>query len=275
MPKYWYSIRDNVIKNEDDEQTVQKKEFNRKIVAAHKPYFMTYVYPELRTKNNTYNADSNHGALMRFSSYGIRNMEDLCNYEPKTKEMLESLKFYKKKVGCNPCVVNRICKIFEKEFDGYISKKIAHTFDYSILKRGVDYSKKSYQEVLKIYKDYQSKCEALQKKSKTEKHGNSDIEIQQQRDILAQTFRSECEIVCSNESELCDIILDICYQSEKSKQFVWDICGNMILRNLLSHNGNIIYFPKKVESDGEFEYCGESFVMCRKTIGGDNNDCIK
>ena len=30
-----------------------------------------------------------------------------------------------------------------------------------------------------------------------------------QKDILKQTFKSECEAICPNEDELCDIVLDL------------------------------------------------------------------
>ncbi len=274
MPAYWYNVRDNIVKDGDDEEMVARKKFNRKITAANKPYFMTYVYPALRTQNNTYNTNSDNGALMRFGSYGIRSIEDLYNYEPKTKEMIECLKFHEQMVGCNPCVVNKICWIFENVFNGYLTKKYKQPeFDYSILKCNVEYSKKSYEDVFALYKEYQKRTEAFQKKKRTEKL--SSLEGWDKKKVFVDWFKKECEIVCSNENELCDIVLDICYKTEKSKQFAWDICGNIILDNLLKNKGGVIHFPQLVDSKGEFEYCGENFVMREKVIGGDSNDCIK
>ena len=177
-------------------------------------------------------------------------------------------------VGCNPCVVNKICWIFENTFNSYLSKKYKQPdFDYNILKCNVDYSKKSYEAVLVLYKDYQKRAEAFQKKKQTEKLNS--LEIQEKKKIFVDWFKKECEIICSNESELCDIVLDICYKTEKSKQFAWDICGDVILNNLLKNKSGVIHFPQLVEGTGEFEYCGENFVMCEKVIGGDKDDCIE
>lgn len=274
MPAYWYNIRDNIVKDDDDEETAERKNFNRKITAANKPYFMTYVYPALRTQNNTYNTNSDNGALMRFGSYGIRSIEDLYNYEPKTKEMTECLRLHEQMVGCNPCVVNKICWIFEKAFNGYLSKKYKQPeFDYNILKCNVEYSKKNYDDIFAIYNDYQKRLDAFQKKIRLEKIDTFDC--WQQRKIFVDRFKKECETICSNESELCDIVLDICYKAEKTKQFAWDICGDVILNNLLKNKGGIIHFPQLVDGKGEFEYCGENFVMCEKVIGSDSNDCIE
>ena len=274
MPQYWYSIRDNIIKDDDDEKTIQIKNFNRKIAAANKPYFMTYVYPNLKTQNNTYNINSDKGILRRFRTYGIKNIDDLINYEPKTEDMIKVLDSHKEMVGCNPCVVNRICWIFEKAFNGYLSKKYEQPeFDYSILKSNVEYSKKNYEEILNIYKDYQRRVDAFQKKRRMERLDNFECWLQ--RKIFIDKFRRDCEIICTNEYELCDIVLDICYNSEKTKQFAWDICGEVILENLLKNNNRIIHYPQLVDGDGEFEYCGENFVMCKKIIGGDDNNNIE
>ena len=101
------------------------------------------------------------------------------------------------------------------------------------------------------------------------------FECWQQRKIFIDKFKRDCETVCTNEYELCDIVLDICYKAEKTKQFAWDICGEVILENLLENNNRIIHYPQLVDGAGEFEYCGENFVMCEKVIGGDDNDSIE
>ena len=271
MPSYWYNIRDNYVKDDDDEETAIRKNFNRRIAAVNKPYFMTYVYPALRTQNNTYNANSDNGAKMRFSSYGIYSIDDLRKYEPKTQEMIDCLAHHEDIVGRNPCVVNKICWIFEKAFDGYLSKKYKQPdFDYDILKSHVGYTQKCYNDIYGIYRTYQHRLDSFQKKARIEKLDTFDC--WQQRMLLVCMFKKECEIVCSNENELCDIVLDICYRNDKAKQFAWDVCGDTILNNLLNANGRIIHFPKLVDDGGEFEYCGEKFAMCEKIIGGDSDD---
>ena len=85
--------------------------------------------------------------------------------------------------------------------------------------------------------------------------------------ILVNYFRSRCLELCSNEEELCNIVLDLCYQTEHSKQFAWDICGDVIIKNLLKKNDNIIFFPEVVSGSGEFEYCGRQFEMRKKILG--------
>ena len=91
------------------------------------------------------------------------------------------------------------------------------------------------------------------------------------RDMLKLQFISACEAICPNEKELCDIVIDLCYSSEKSKQFAWDICGKTIINNLLEKNNYMIHYPVLADGEGEFEFGGEQFVMCKKTMKGDSN----
>jgi len=265
MPPEWYTVRECIAKDGDTEEEKKRKEFNRRIAAYRKPYFMTYVYPKLRSDYKVYLKNNEKGAVRRFCGYGIRSLDDLIRYEPKTDEMKEFLRFYEdqKPVGENECVVNRISRIFEKQFNGALRKTEktlrADGFDYSILKSGVVYSKKNYDKILLLYRDYCDKVARFEKRKKTEKIDNYDSFINMK--LLSDWFRSECYKICCNEDEMCDIVLDICYGREKTKQFAWDMCGEIIVKNLLRRNGGIAFYPKLTDEDGEFIYGGNRFVM--------------
>ena len=53
----------------------------------------------------------------------------------------------------------------------------------------------------------------------------------------------ECFKICNNEEQLCNIVLDLCYQKNTSKQFAWDVCGDLIIQRLLQKNNYIINYP--------------------------------
>ena len=262
MPSYWYSTRGI------DEYgfTQDEIDFQKRIMASHKPYFMTYVYPALKTENNKYIKHSNNNAERRFATYGIHGIEDLQNYENKTEEMKEYLRYYYhlSPVGNNPCVVNRIAWLFESHFKQYLTrlskadKDLAESkFDYDILKSHSEYSKSNYDKMYKLYKEYNAFIKM--QKAKDEMIHKDRLDNWSEIQTYINWFQDECYRICSNEDELTDIVLDICYQHENGKQFAWDMCGNIILKNLLKqHNYNISY-PYRVNQNGDFTYFGNHF----------------
>ena len=70
---------------------------------------------------------------------------------------------------------------------------------------------------------------------------------------------------------LTNIIIDVCYASNKSKSFAWDICGDEIFKNVLKNSGGQIQFPIKDEN-GDIEFCGNTFSLLTKRMDGDDND---
>lgn len=263
MPDYWYDIHKCIIRDDDDEETRKKKLFNMKIVAANKPYFMTYVYPSLKSDSNKYIKNNDASAQRRFYDIGINSVDDLIAYEPKTKEMEDFVCNYKKykPTGDNPCVVNRISWLFEKELDGYLTRSANEgCFDYEIMKSGVGYTEKTFKEVKAIYDRYHMRIESWRNRYKLNKVTKE--EFSDGTKISDDIFRSECEIACSNEDELCDIVIDLCYKHSKSKLFAWEMCGDTIVRNLLRNSGGV-EIPIRADDDAEFKYCGEGFKMVR------------
>ena len=267
MPKYWYDKSAcNKLPSDTDEQK-HFKELCLRIVAENKPYFMKYVYPDLMAKYNKYLKDTNSKCIREFKM----SMIDLMNKPNKTIPEKDFIEYYNKlmPVGDNPCTINRIAWLFENTFKSYISEfSKTRELDYSILKSGVEYSKNDYQKIAKIKSEYDDSVKYYQQLANKQRLDKDEVTVN--RNMMLLKFKSKCEEICPNEKELCDIIIDLCYSSSKSKQFAWDICGEVIIDNLLNKNDHMINYPILVKSDGEFEFGGEQFVMHRKKYEEDD-----
>ena len=267
MPKYWYDKSScNKLPSDTDEQK-HFKELCLRIVAENKPYFMKYVYPDLMAKYNKYLKDTNSKCIREFKM----SMIDLMNKPNKTIPEKDFIEYYKKlmPVGDNPCTINRIAWLFENTFKSYISDfSKTREFDYSILKSGVEYSKNDYQKIAKLKAEYDDSVKYYQQLANKQRLDKDEVLVN--RNMMLMKFKSKCEEICPNEKELCDIIVDLCYSSSKSKQFAWDICGEVIIDNLLDKNERMINYPVLVRSDGDFEFGGEQFIMCHKKYEEDD-----
>lgn len=254
MPKDWYD-RHEVNKIED----INKRDFYRSIVADKKPYFMRYIYPALSKKYNTYLKNTDKNALREFqlTVSELRNIPD----DEMTDRQREFLRYYdyRMPVGTGDCVMNRICRRFEMEFDGYIRKHFGVVpFDYSIMKSGSDYSSRQFYEIKRLYDDYNKRLSDYMLLTSYESADESDNAATIYD--MNRTFRKECDCLCPNSSVLCDILLDICYLRSNTKRFVWNMCGSEIIHNLLQNNDMVIKYPVR-DDDGSVLYGGNKFSM--------------
>jgi hypothetical protein len=85
------------------------------------------------------------------------------------------------------------------------------------------------------------------------------------RDLLIKNFKEKCFEICSDENELCNILIDICYKSNRTKQFAWDLCWKQIVGNLLVKNHFIVNYPE-LDGRGNIDFGGYTFTMKQKNV---------
>ena len=261
MPRAWYD-RHSANKIEDPDT----RRFYQGIVADRKPYFMRYIYPTLMRQYNTYIKNTNKNCLREFQL----TMAELLALpeEELTDRQRDFIRYYfsRMPVGIGDCVMNRICRRFEEEFDGYIRKKNAFSpFDYTILKSGAVYTTRDYNAIARLYEQYVKRLENYMVYASYERV--DQCEVVAAKNTLREECVRECAEICPNRSTLCDIILDVCYRRSSSKRFAWEVCGDELIQNLLSQNGMEIKYPA-ADPDGEIIFGGLRFSIKTKVIGG-------
>lgn len=256
MPDKWYNWISNKISKGKDSSEKKENWFNRKLVADKKPYFMQYVYPTERTRMNEYVKKNNEKCIMRFRI----TLDELLVKENRTQDEEKFIYCYYQRMplGTAPCTINKICWKIEELFDDteWINNG---DFDYSILKCDVEYSNQLYNKIKKIYDRYRRETANYMQYAKSERI-KSD-ERQMQKYIFKEQFKRQCLEQCPNEEYLCNIVLDLCYSKSKySKQFAWDICGDMFIQNLLKRHNYMVSYPT-LDENGDIEFNGLHFSM--------------
>lgn len=259
MPKSWHD-RHSVGNIEDENE----REFYRSIVADRKPYFMRYIYPDLMKQYNTYIDNTNKNSLRRFQMTVDEMMEIPAGQL--TEDQLTFLKYYRSKmpVGTGDCVMNRICRAFEREFDGFIGKQSPQSrFNYGIMRSNAEYTSYQFYQIKKIYEEFNKRLKNYMIYSDYERidKANAAADIS----IMCDEFRRECDCVCQNRDSLSNIILDLCYTRSVTKRFAWRMYGHDIICNLLENNDHVISFPVRDDS-GDISYCGLKFAVKTKRI---------
>lgn len=276
MPAEWHRwIANKVSEAEKGTAEEKRKEFNKTIVADIKPYFMQYIYPDEKAKLAEYVKTNNAKCLIRFRM----TLQELLNKPDQDEEETIFIEHYYKRMplGIAPCTINKICWNIEKQFDS-INFSDHGNFDYSILKSDVKYSNTMYKKIEKIYSRYKHELASYMQHAKTERIKSDDRHMQKY--ILKDQFKRQCLLECPNEDYLCNIVLDLCYmKSNSSKQFAWDICGDVFIRNLLKRNNYVVEYPA-LDPNGDIDFGGNTFSMKKVTIplnSGEVQDdsCIK
>ena len=263
MPRYWYNRAQCARLPEDTPEEKHFKELCLRIVAERKPYFMRYIYPELMTEYNRYLKNSNSKCIREFQI----SLADLIRKPDRTPLQQDFLDCFERSlpVGDSPCTVNRICHLFEDAFGSGPSCPPGDSgFDHSILKSGAAYSKKDYQKIAGIKAEYDEAVKRYRQAAGKQRQDKEETSLN--RSLMLAGFRQECVKACPNEKELCDIVVDLCYSSPRSRQFAWDICGDIIIENLLDKNDRLIHYPVRTESQGEFSFGGEQFILCARRL---------
>lgn len=259
MPKAWYD-KHTVNKIEDE----SVKHLYRTIVADKKPYFMRYIYPDLMKQYNTYIKNTTRKALREFQMT-VEEMRTLP-YNELDESQREFLRYYEYRmpVGVGNCVMNKICRRFEEEFDRRANRcNTPERFDYSFMKGTEEYNSAQFYSVKHLYENYNE--ELRNYKILANNKWIDDNERAEKMASINDEFRKKCSEICPNESALCNILLDICYSKNSTKKFVWELCSQTIIRNLLTANNNTISYPT-ADADGEVSYCENKYTIKTKEI---------
>lgn len=261
MPARWYQW--NAVTTANGQSASEKKTcwLNKQLIADKKPYFMQYIYPSEKAKLNSYLKNNSEKCVMRF---GITLEELLCKENRTPEEEKYVLSYHERMpLGTAPCTINRICWKIEHIFDN-IRSDGPDTFDYSILKSDAVYSAKLYAQIQKIYDQYRRELSTYMQYARTERIKAEDRHLQKY--LLKENFKRRCIEQCPDEDVLCNIVLDLCYtKSDSSKQFAWDICGDVLIRNLLKRRHYQISYPV-LDENGDIEFNGLHFRMHNTTL---------
>lgn len=270
MPKSWYDYHANKIDevNDSDEEKERKRLYQR-ICAHKKPYFFSFNYLSLKTEYDKYIAN----VELKSSSMFKMKYADLKKKECKTEEEQQFVQWaeHRMPLDMSPCIMNRICWAVEEDM-AELQLTPREKFDSSMIKSGYNYSPALFRAISDAYKQYKQCVSNFIKKKKTEYYVDEDNENDEgyeDIDQLREQFAEKCYNLCPNQYELCDILIDLCYKGRNDKDIVWFVCGDVIIENLLKNNNDNMYYPQKVDSEGEFWCCGHQFVMKKIRIGGE------
>lgn len=263
IPKEWLDARMFKIEDDDDDIDIIEKQINANIAAEIKPWFFIYRYSQLKSELDKYMKSVKSNCKIRFG----KSLDDLYAAENRTEEEESFVYYYEKylPVSRAPGTMNKICWKIE---DAFQSTNVLPNvvFDHSILKSNDPYTAEEYEAVKKLYNEYNDNMQLFLKRKKQNEFSDEDVGF----DVayLKEIFVTECAKVCFDPAVLANIVVDICYTSNKNKTFAWDVAGEQIFKNVLRNSGGTIQYPIK-DDNGDIDFNGHKFSLHTQQIGGE------
>lgn len=250
---------------DDTDDVLREKEIEYNIAAEIKPWFFIYRYSQLKTELDKYIKAVKSNCKIRFG----QTLEQLYDKTDKTDEEKVFIYNYEKymPISRSPGTINRICWKIENEFET-VNVMPNVDFDRSMLKSSIEYSHEEYDAIKELYDEYNSSVQAFLKGVKKNDSNKTDRELFVNQ--VKNDFNCACHVVCPNESALANIVIDICYTTNKNKSFAWDVAGEEIFKNVLANNNNMMQIPIKNEN-GDIDFCGKKFSITIKKVGEIND----
>lgn len=267
MNAMWNNLHACLPNQNDTDDILVLKEFNKRICAYRKPFFFIYRYNSTKAEYDKYVKKVDSKLKQK---YCMSLKELLSAYVLPEALEVERQRFYNRcPVDMSPGVVNRIAWAVNKKFEDFEALP-RNDFDKELIKSGATYSKTELYQVRDVYKEYKDSIKNLAKKTKRDEVDDEDDGLMTKA-AIDLIFKGRFYEVCPNGNVLCDILIDLLYDKPNSKGVVWDICGDIVINNLLKKSNYIIQYPEAVDSDEEFACCRKKFKMRSICVRGDED----
>ena len=265
VPKEWYDYKINKIREDDDEETIKAKEFNQRILANKKPYFMIYNYDKLKAEYGKYYRANNEVCKIKFNM----TVEELRDKQDKTEEEQKAYEAFA--LGCpvnvSPSVINRIAWHIEKHFADKSLFKI-EDFDKEKLKTpNTNYSTTLFNKVKTLREEYSKMMDVLAKASKESFMDGDSFDMASK--MLQEDLIYDILVECKTIQVATNVLVDICYADNKSKDLLWELCAEQMIKNLIANGYDKLHFPIKDE-EGDITFKGIKFRMEEVDANGIN-----
>lgn len=260
FPKHWINYT-KVDKENMTEEEIKLIEFNNKIIAEKKPYFMYHLYENCKKNYNKLRNETNIYSKINF---GI-SIDELLNKDYKTLEELEYCKLYHKRNPLNEskCIMNQLCWYIEDENEKRIKKFNEKNENYLIdlmMNKKYPIKKATLKKLENLYLEYnKDKRNGITNQELLDRNKNNKDNVQFNN--LVEYHKNRALRICSNEQELANYSIELDYRihNKQNKDFTWNICKEGLLKNIKENGKNKLTIPI-LSNNGEIEYLGKTYT---------------
>lgn len=247
------------------DRKLRKDCLNGRILLHKRPYFFRYLYSDV---NKDYEKFLEKNELQSRYRFGM-TLENLLKKPDKTPDELDYCDYVD---SVNPLVdsdsvMNVMChhlEEFRKKIKTRISEKNIFPYYYLYRNNEVMYSTQQKEAILSKFVQSTRAIRLTKTITASDYNylyewGRMDME---EGSVAPIDVESELLEVCSNMDIITNVLVDYLYgvATHSSKNLLWQICGNIIYKNVLRNSDYKIEFPFR-DKDGDFCYMGNKYSI--------------
>lgn len=252
MPDHWHSRRACVNKFRGDEDELQ---FQLRICADKKPYFMMYIYPALGKLVRKYEASVKFAAQQKFQqNYELlmeKNADELTDEEAGFVVSAD----YNAPVNYGSCTMNRLCWMVEDQFPRTATRQPKPEFNPSlVVDEGFDIkqvNKNFLKRLGDIVREYGILIRQEMKTSGDFDESNTNW--------FSAIFERQLSMLSDDVRLVSNVLAAKYYDKEWVRCMIWGKCPWTLLPAIAARSA-AAYAPV-VSIDGEIAYAGEQYTM--------------
>jgi hypothetical protein len=257
MPSYWSQW--TKVKDGASEEEKKEIELNNKLIVDKRPIFMRHIYSSLNNKYSKYNKKYDNYCWTMFGK-GLSELLSLGKEELNDEEVeIVSRYFRFSPVIETGSVSNKVCFFIENKVKEIkVASKNSNKPNVMILQdSSIPFDSERYKKMFDLYKKYKS-----EKRSFANLLNGNGEEMFKTIEQYNKYIKNEAYKISSDICELANLAVNICYISVESdnKQFVWQIFGDGVVKNINKNRQEKIMAPF-YDENGDIEYLGTKFSM--------------
>lgn len=268
MPKHWT----RTVTDCPDGVDVKEVEFMNTIVADRKPYFFRYLYPKENAKYIEFRKRKDRYSLTEFG----KTIDELIstdenNLSREEKEFLEVEYF-----NFIPLVdyngrMNKICHYMENSLKEIRqSKKITSDNVYNLIMFDVNrqFNDENIIEMDQFYHEYKTKKMRIKM---SEMSGSEESKGDKWWQYCIELKSRIVDTIDMDMNYIVDLAIYSCYirYASRSKNFVWDLFGDEIIRNIYLHSSNVVSLPLLDNTNGDITYLNKKYKLTEIILSDD------
>ena len=265
----WFPLQSHWFKLDDVElMPLEQQDFHTSICGSKKPYFMIYNYEKEHKKYNEWLKAVDVRTICHWNLSAEEFLE--LDFDSMTQEQQD---FYNLVV--DKCPINAkdrstmytFTKVVEKQLRELDAIKTTKVDSVGILRfEDVEFDgdyKQLVKDVKKRFKTYLLDCSTFNDKYEEDddtKENNKQVFVKQ----LNSDFKKDLLKLCNNNDKLaCNVLLEVTYSDGSKNALVWDLFGNLLIKNLLEKNNYEVNLVLQ-DDNGEYNYKYKNYSV--KTI---------